>query len=228
VLRVLQDGRFERVGGNETVRTDVRVIAATNRELEQMVAAGEFRGDLYYRLGIVAITLPPLRERAEDLPLLVDHFLKRFSPEMGKEVVQVSPESLELLRCYQWPGNLRELQSVLRQALLRAQGRVLLADFLPPAVRGEESMGTGPRSAAIDWEKFLDQRLLAGSRDLYAEALAQMEQSLVTRVLRHTGGNQCQAAKVLGITRGSLRTKIRTLGIKIERSVWSASDQVDS
>jgi DNA-binding NtrC family response regulator len=228
VLRVLQDGRFERVGGNETVRTDVRVIAATNRELEQMVAAGEFRGDLYYRLGIVTITLPPLRERAEDLPLLVDHFLRRFSPEMGKEVVQVSPESLELLRCYPWPGNLRELQSVLRQSLLRAQGPVLLADFLPPAVRGEAPTETGPRSAAIDWEEFLDERLRAGSRDLYSEALAQMERSLVTRVLRHTGGNQPQAAKVLGITRGSLRTKIRTLGIKIERSVWSAGDQVDS
>ena len=105
---------------------------------------------------------------------------------------------------------------------------MLLADFLPPAVRGEESTETGPRSAAIDWEEFLDQRLRAGSRDVYAEALAQMEQSLVTRVLRHTGGNQLQAAKVLGITRGSLRTKIRTLGIKIERSVWSSSDQVDS
>jgi two-component system nitrogen regulation response regulator GlnG len=219
LLRVLQDGRFERVGGNETVQADVRIIAATNRDLAQMAAAGEFREDLYYRLGVVTITLPPLRERVGDLPLLVDHFLRRFSPEMGKEVVQVAPDALDALRRYAWPGNLRELQSVLRQALLRAQGPVLLADFLPRTVLGEAPPESGPRSAAIDWEEFLDERLRAHSRDLYAEALTLMERSLVTRVLRHTRGNQLQAAKILGITRGSLRTKIRTLGITIERSV---------
>jgi two-component system, NtrC family, nitrogen regulation response regulator GlnG len=224
VLRVLQDGRFERVGGNETIRTDVRVIAATNRDLEQMVAAGEFRGDLYYRLGIVTVTLPPLRERVEDLPLLVDHFLRRFSPELGKEVDRIAPEALEVLRRHPWPGNIRELQSVLKQALLRAQGPVLLADFLPASVRGEEEpAGTSP--APFDWEGFLDDRLRAGSQDLYAESLAVMERSLLTRVLRDTGGNQVQAAKLLGITRGSLRTKIRTLGIQIGRSVWSPTDQ---
>jgi two-component system nitrogen regulation response regulator GlnG len=227
LLRVLQDGRFERVGGNETIRADVRIIAATNRELTQMAAAGEFREDLYYRLEVVTITLPPLRERDGDLPLLVDHFLKRFSPEMGKQVVQVSPEALDLLCRYSWPGNLRELQSVLRQALLRAQGPVLLPDFLPPSLRGEAPPEAGPRSAAVDWEDFLSERLRAGSRDLYAEALGLMERSLVTRVLRHTQGNQLQAAKILGITRGSLRTKIRTLGITIERSVSAADEQED-
>ncbi|MBX6315432.1 MAG: sigma-54-dependent Fis family transcriptional regulator, partial [Isosphaeraceae bacterium] len=225
LLRVLQDGRFERVGGNETIQADVRVIAATNRDLAQMVAAGEFRGDLYYRLGVVTITLPPLRERAEDLPLLVEHFLKRFSPELGKEVDRIAPEALELLQRYPWPGNLRELQSVLKQALLRAQGPVLLPDFLPASLRGgEEPTEPAASAAPIDWEGFLDDRLRAGSQDLYAEALALMERSLLTRVLRHTGGNQVQAAKLLGITRGSLRTKIRTLGIKIERAVWSETD----
>ncbi|WP_406696981.1 sigma-54 dependent transcriptional regulator [Singulisphaera sp. Ch08] len=224
LLRVLQDGRFERVGGNETIRTDVRIIAATNRDLAQMVTAGEFRGDLYYRLGIVTINVPPLRERADDLPLLVEHFLKRFSPELGKTVVRIAPEAMELLRRHPWPGNIRELQSVLKQALLRAQGPVLVADFLPPSVRGEEE-SAGAAAAPIDWEGFLDDRLRVGSQDLYAEALALMERSLVTRVLRHTGGNQVQAAKLLGITRGSLRTKIRTLGIRIDRSVWSGNDQ---
>ena len=126
-----------------------------------------------------------------------------------------------MLRRYPWPGNVRELQSVLKQALLRAQGPVLLADFLPASVRGEEEPA-GTSAAPFDWEGFLEERLRAGSQDLYAEALALMERSLLTRVLRHTRGNQLQAAKILGITRGSLRTKIRTLGITIERSVWSA------
>ena len=199
------------------------MIAATNRDLAQMVAAGEFRGDLYYRLSIVTITLPPLRERAEDLPLLVNHFLKRFSPELGKEVDRIAPDALEVLRRHQWPGNIRELQSVLKQALLRAQGPLLVADFLPASIRGEEPADSS--LAPFDWEGFLDDRLRAGSQDLYAESLAVMERSLLTRVLRHTGGNQVQAAKLLGITRGSLRTKIRTLGIQIGRSVWSADDQ---
>ena len=225
LLRVLQDGRFERVGGNETIWADVRIIAATNRDLTQMAAAGEFREDLYYRLGVVTITLPPLRDRIKDVPLLIDHFLKRFSPEMGKEVAQIAPDALESLLRYPWPGNLRELQSVLRQALLRAQGSVLLADFLSPMVRGEAPPEAGPRFAAVDWEEFLDERLRDGSQDLHAEALTLMERSLLTRVLRFTRGNQLQAAKILGITRGSLRTKIRTLGITIERSVGSSKDQ---
>src|SRR4051794_1301255 len=124
ILRVLQDGRFERVGGNETIRADVRVITATNRDLKRMAAAGEFRDDLYYRLSVVTIALPPLRERLEDLPVLIGHFLRRFSPELGKDVFQAAPDALELLRHYPWPGNLRELQSVLKWSLLRAQGPV--------------------------------------------------------------------------------------------------------
>jgi two-component system nitrogen regulation response regulator GlnG len=145
---------------------------------------------------------------------------------LGKAVYQVAPEALELLRRYPWPGNLRELQSVLKWALLRAQGPVLLPDFLPDPVRAGAPPGeAAPPPSAVDWEAFLEERLRSGSQDLYAEALALLERSLLTRVLRHTGGNQVQAAKVLGITRGSLRTKIRTLGIQIERSIWSGDDQ---
>src|SRR5437588_11076247 len=131
VLRALQDQHFERVGGNETIRTDVRLIAATNRDLKGLAAAGQFRSDLYYRLSVFTIPLPPLRERAEDLPLLVEHFLKRFGRDLGKAVDRASPETLELLRQYPWPGNLRELQSVLKEALLRASGPVLVPEFLP-------------------------------------------------------------------------------------------------
>jgi two-component system nitrogen regulation response regulator GlnG len=226
ILRVLQDGRFERVGGNETIRADVRVIAATNRDLPEMVDAGEFRGDLYYRLSVFTITLPPLRERTEDLPDLANHFLERFGPELGKQVHRIAPEALELLRRHPWPGNIRELQSVLKQALLRAQGPVLLPEFLSPAVRDVATAdGVATTQETIDWDAFLEERLRSGSQDLYAEAMTLIERSLVIRVLRHTRGNQLQAAKILGITRGSLRTKIRTLGITIERSVWSSGDQ---
>src|ERR1700758_824390 len=131
VLRLLQEQAFERVGGNETIRTDVRLIAATHRDLRAWCAEGKFRPDLYYRLGVFTIHLPPLRERGDDLPLLVRHYLRRFSRELGREVRQVAPEALERLCAYSWPGNIRELQSVLKQALLRANGSVLLPAFLP-------------------------------------------------------------------------------------------------
>jgi two-component system nitrogen regulation response regulator GlnG len=222
VLRVLQDQRFERLGGGEVVQCDVRLIAATNHDLERLVADGRFRSDLFYRLSIFTIRLPPLRERGEDLPLLIEYFLRRFNRELCKEVSQVTPEALDILRKHAWPGNLRELQSVLKQALLRATGPILLPDFLP-------LLTSEPRSATMenpDWDGFVEARLAAGSEDLHAEMLEMMERHLLTRVLSFTGGNQVQAARILGITRGSLRTKIRALGITIERSV-SADDESD-
>src|SRR6195256_2992339 len=131
MLRVLQEQVFERVGGNETIRTDVRLIAATHRDLKARSEEGTFRADLYYRLGVFAIHLPPLRERGGDLPMLMQHFLRRYSRELGREVRDVAPETLERLRGYDWPGNIRELQSVLKQALLQASGTTLLPAFLP-------------------------------------------------------------------------------------------------
>src|SRR5438132_8481420 len=125
LLRLLQEQAFERLGGNETIRTDVRLIASTHRDLKALSAEGKFRADLYYRLGVFAIHLPPLRERGDDLPLLVRHYLRHFSRELGREVREVAPEALERLRHYPWPGNIRELQSVLKQALLQASGTVL-------------------------------------------------------------------------------------------------------
>src|SRR5262249_29775808 len=136
VLRVLQEQAFERVGGNETVQTDVRLLAATHRDLAAWSAEGKFRPDLYYRLSVFTIRLPPLRERGEDLPLLVRHYLRRFSRELGRGVREIAPEALERLRRYSWPGNVRELQSVLKQALLRASGTVLLPTFLPESLGG--------------------------------------------------------------------------------------------
>ncbi|VTR97842.1 sigma-54-dependent transcriptional regulator [Tuwongella immobilis] len=135
VLRVLQDQQFERVGGNELVQTDVRLIAATNRDLESAMADGSFRSDLYYRLNVCTIRLPPLRERLSDLPLLIEHFLRRFNPELGKSIVRIAPTALELMQRHAWPGNIRELQSTIKQALLMATGTTLLPEFLPETLR---------------------------------------------------------------------------------------------
>ncbi|MBI1916134.1 MAG: sigma-54-dependent Fis family transcriptional regulator [Planctomycetes bacterium] len=233
VLRVLQEQRFERVGGNETIQTDVRVIAASNRDLAKMAEGGQFRADLYYRLSGFAIALPPLRERGDDLPLLVEYFLKCFSKEMGKEVSLATAEVLELLCRYPWPGNVRELQSVLRQSLLRARGSVLLPEFLPSGLLGCEEGGAAARagrgagSAAIDsptLDRFIDKRLQEGTGQLYAEFQAETERYLISRVMRHTGGNQLQAALLLGIQRGKLRSKLRALGLPTARSAWSKAD----
>ncbi|QDU18340.1 sigma-54-dependent transcriptional regulator [Urbifossiella limnaea] len=224
VLRLIQEQRFERVGGTETVQTDVRLVAATNSDLEKLVEAGQFRKDLYFRLNVFTIRLPPLGERGDDVVLLVEHYLRRFGRDLGKPVAQLAPEALAALRAYQWPGNVRELQSVLKQALLRMRGSVLAADYLPPHVLGLPPTAA-PAGAAFDWDAFVADRIAAGSEELYAEAVERMEREVLVRVLRHTGGNQLQAAKILGITRGSLRTKIRALGITINREVWSDDDQ---
>jgi DNA-binding NtrC family response regulator len=218
ILRLLQEQRFERVGGTETIRTDVRLIAATNCNLERAVAAGRFRPDLYYRLGGITINLPPLRERGDDLRLLVEFFLRRFNPELGKEVRQVSPEAMATLQRYNWPGNVRELQSVLRQALLQATGPILLPEFLPAFLRPEPG---APRLASPQglpgWEDFIAERLQGGASNLYSEALALMERELLTRVLTFTKGNKVRAAWVLGISRANLRAKVRALGVVVER-----------
>jgi two-component system nitrogen regulation response regulator GlnG len=211
VLRVLQGQEFERVGGNETIRADVRVVAATNRDLEKMVAEGTFRGDLYYRLNVFTVRLPPLRDRGDDLPLLVNHFVRRFGREMAKDVREVSPEAMDVLRRYPWPGNVRELQSVVKQALLGTTGPVILPEFLPDVVRG----GTGPE-AGFDFgglTAYVEERLKADTADLYAEYQALTDRHLLALVLRHTGGNLSQASRLLGITRATLRTKLATLGL---------------
>ena len=231
ILRLIQEQRFERVGGTETVQTDVRLIAATNAPLEKLVDDGRLRKDLYFRLNVFSIALPPLRERGDDIALLVEHYLRLFSQELNKPVAELAPEVLAAFRAYAWPGNVRELQSVLKQALLRMTGTALLADFLPALLTGTPSPPTvaGPISTPsvgepFGWDQFVADRIAVGSVELYAEALERMEREVLVRLLKHTRANQLQAAKILGITRGSLRTKIRTLGIKLGHSVMSEDD----
>ncbi len=226
VLRLLQEQKFERVGGTESIQTDVRIIAATNRELEQMVEDGDFRLDLFHRLNDYRIDLPPLRNRGDDIVLLVEHFLARLSKSLGKPVQGVSAPALRLLREYAWPGNVRELQTVLKKAVLKASGPVLAPEFLPNSVRTGtgvkfESRTVDDDSLMHDLERFVDERRRDGSNDLYGDTLEMMERYLITRVLRDADGNQSKAAQQLGITRGSLRHKIRTLNISIEHVVQS-------
>jgi two-component system nitrogen regulation response regulator GlnG len=226
MLRLLQEQAFERVGGNQTVRTDVRLIAATHHDLKEDSAEGKFRSDLFYRLGVFTIHLPPLRERGDDLPLLVRHYLRRFSRELEREVHKVAPEVLERLRGYSWPGNIRELQSVLKQALLRASGTVLLPAFLPEHFGGAAESGAAvPAGAIPDLEAFVRQRLVPDASDLYAEVHRYVDRSLLSRVMEYTGGNQHQAANLLGIARQTLRQKLRDLGLHITHSVEADEDE---
>ena len=222
LLRILQEQRFERIGGSDTIETDVRVIAATNRNMEQMVGENQFRGDLYYRLNGYTINLPPLRERGDDLLMLIDHFLAAASRELGKEVRGVAPEAMAVFRRYSWPGNVRELQSVVRQSVLDTTGPILFPDALPQVVQGNEKrFGDGvPASTPADaWELFISERIHADAANLYDEVIEAVEKKLISQVLRSTLGNQVEASNILGITRTTLRTKIKRLGIAIDRVI---------
>ena len=226
MLRVLQDQTFERVGGNETVRTDVRVVAATHRDLAGMAAAGRFRPDLYYRLSVFTIHLPPLRERGDDLSALVRYYLRRYSRELGRDVREASAGALDVLRAYPWPGNIRELQSVLKQALLRARGEVLLPSFLPDLLGGVGEVEAATLAGDPRLEALIHDRLKSGGDDLHTEVHAYADRLLLTRVLEHTGGSQHQAARRLGIARETLRRRLRELGLHVTRTVEADEEDV--
>jgi two-component system nitrogen regulation response regulator GlnG len=228
ILRLLQEQTFERVGGNETIHTDVRIIASTHRDLKARVAEEKFREDLYYRLSVFTIQLPPLRERGDDLPVLVRHYLRRFSRELGREVRDIDAGALERLRGYAWPGNIRELQSVLKQALLQASGTVLLPAFLPE-IAAASTNGTAvpavPVEQDVGLEAFIRQRLSLEATDLYAEMHREVDRVFLTMVLEHTQGSQRQAARVLGIARQTLRLKLRELGLQVVHSVEADEEE---
>lgn len=223
LLRLLQEQTFERVGGNTTIRTDVRLIAATHRDLEAMSNQGTFRADLYYRLNGFTIHVPPLRERRNDIRILIERFFQMYSEQLGKDVQGITPEAMALLVEYGWPGNVRELQSVVRRALLEMTGPVLTAVSLPENIRdaferNEELRKVQHPSVGI-LERLVTERMHAETSDLYAEALSAMESFVLTRVLRESRGNQSQASRILGITRGSLRNKIHAHRIHIDNVI---------
>jgi two-component system nitrogen regulation response regulator GlnG len=230
VLRLLQEQRFERLGGNETIQTDVRVIAATNQDLEQAVSAGRFRRDLYYRLNGFTIRLPALRERPDDLPLLVEHFIQHFNERLHRQVRSVSPETMQLLQGHDWPGNVRELQSTIKYALVHAAGDVLTPDCLPEGLRVSAASARliPPASDArsLDLAHLVSGLLHAGEADIYRKVSLAADRVILDTVLRHARGSQAQASELLGISRTTLRAKMRALGMIVEKQLLPESDPV--
>ncbi|MFB3819164.1 MAG: sigma-54-dependent transcriptional regulator [Candidatus Methylomirabilales bacterium] len=217
LLRVLQERRVERVGGEGSLPVDVRIVAATNQDLEAAVARRAFREDLFYRLNVVTIHLPPLRDRREDVPALAAHFLAAFAAEQQGPPKFLSPEALERLLRARWPGNVRELENVVKRAAALAPTALILPDHLPEGLRAApgEPAAAGP-PFPLGWlraELARAQGRLDGR--LHAHVLACVERPLLELVLRRTGGNQLRAAEILGINRNTLRKRIRELGVPL-------------
>jgi two-component system nitrogen regulation response regulator GlnG len=227
ILRVLQSGTFERVGGNQPIQSDVRIIAATNKPLEQAVAARQFREDLFYRLNVVRIHIPPLRERREDIRLLVNYFLKKFARDQQTPPKSIASGVIKALEKYHWPGNVRELENVIRRALVMAKGDAILPGDLPAEITGQGGVGaavpatagvTG-ESAATDAASLARQLFQWARRDPKLKVIPAIERELVIQALKETNDNQVQAAKLLGITRATLRKRVEKYGIHRELKI---------
>jgi len=228
LLRVLQQGEYTTVGGRTPIRTDVRIIAATNRDLRQLISQGLFREDLYYRLNVVPLRLPPLRERVEDIPDLVRHFLRKAEDE-GLPRKTLDNDSLDLLRRHRWPGNVRELENLIRRLAVLQSGDAITAaavsaELKEPAKTFPADSGEGPQSLAASVEQYLTQYFLAqGDRlpppGVYDRIVQEVERPLISICLAATRGNQIRAAQLLGLNRNTLRKKIRDLGLEVIRGL---------
>jgi two-component system nitrogen regulation response regulator GlnG len=227
ILRVLQSGSFERVGGNQSIKVDVRVIAATHKRLEQAVAAREFREDLFYRLNVVRIHIPPLRERRDDIPLLINYFLKKFAQPQNRPPKSILPSAVEMLERFNWPGNVRELENVIQRATVMAKGDVILPSDLPTLIASSpapvaERPAVAPGASAPAPVEETPSNLADISRMLFRWAKEQgslkilpaVERELIIHALMETNGNQVQAAKLLGITRATLRKRVEKFQIR--------------
>jgi two-component system response regulator HydG len=189
LLRVLQEREISRVGGNQTIKVDFRVVAATNKDLEQLIEEGKFRPDLYYRLNVFHIELPPLRDRREDIPVLVDHFVRKFSAEMGKRITSVSPAAMNVLQQYNWPGNVRELENAVERGMVVAQEPELREQDFTLKAKNGAGLGVGD-----------------------VRNLEDVERAHILRVLDECSGNQTRTAEVLGIDRVTLHHKLKKYG----------------
>jgi two-component system NtrC family response regulator len=199
LLRVLQERELERIGGNETVRVDVRLIAATNRDLEQAMQNGTFREDLYYRLNVVSVTIPPLRERKEDIPALMEHFLTKYSRENNKTITGVTAETRDMLMRYPYPGNVRELENIIERAVVLAKGEIITTTDIPLHLKTAES----------------EEKICVAKRDgSLNETLETLERGIIIAALKETGGVQTRAAEKLGISERVLRYKLKKYKIR--------------
>ncbi len=222
ILRLLQERSIERLGGREPIAVDVRIIAATNRDLEGALAGGRFREDLYYRLNVVTLWLPPLRERVEDIPILADYFLSWFASEMGVANPGLTPEALRLLQSHNWPGNVRELANTLQKGLIFSRGGPISAKDVAQAIRAGEPNERRPDQLSVEEavQHWIRKVMAQGPDEGVFESLTERFASMVIReALNLTGGNRSRAAKLLGLSRPTLQAKIEKYGLKIQTSV---------
>jgi len=198
LLRVLQEGEFERLGGTETIKADIRLIAATNRDLEAAMSERQFREDLYYRLNVFSIFVPPLRDRKPDVMLLADHFLIKYARRHNKRIKRIATPAIDMLMSYHWPGNVRELENIVERAVLTCDGQVIHGHDLPPTLQTAEASGTTMQSSLSD-------------------AIEQYEKDLIVDALKSARGNRAKAARLLGTTERIIGYKIRKYDIEVTR-----------
>ena len=208
-------GEIQPVGAGKTEKVNVRIVASTNRDLAAAIRAGRFREDLYYRLAVVPIALPPLRDRREDIPLLVQHFLSKYNQRLGKRVDRLDDEATQMLLAYSWPGNIRELENLMERSVLFAEGPVILGASLPDALR-ERPSGPASPIAAVGPLGSIAAPSGASMKEIVRHAQAELEKELISRALEETGGNVTRAAKRLQISRKSLQVKMKELGLRGE------------
>lgn len=221
LLRAIQEKEFERVGGNEPIRVDVRLLAATNQDLEAAVRSGRFREDLYYRLRVIELVIPPLQERREDIPLLIDHFLRSASERFRREVKPLTDDALRACVAHEWKGNVRELRSAVEQALLLAPGpEIAVTDLFSHATTpwaAPSDAADAPMPAAAD--------IPVSFRDAKDRAVAAFERTFLQEALRRHNGNITKAAEEVGMYRQNLQQKIRELGINVAEAAATESDK---
>ncbi|HHU8147428.1 TPA: sigma 54-interacting transcriptional regulator, partial [Escherichia coli] len=200
LLRILQEREFERIGGHQTIKVDIRIIAATNRDLQAMVKEGTFREDLFYRLNVIHLILPPLRDRREDISLLANHFLQKFSSENQRDIIDIDPMAMSLLTAWSWPGNIRELSNVIERAVVMNSGPIIFSEDLPPQIRQPVCNAGEAKTTPV------------GERNL-KEEIKRVEKRIIMEVLEQQEGNRTRTALMLGISRRALMYKLQEYGI---------------
>jgi two-component system nitrogen regulation response regulator GlnG len=235
MLRLLQEQQFERVGGNQPIMTRVRVLAATNQNLEHLISTGKFRSDLYYRLKVVTIRVPPLRDRKEDIAELAHHFLFRYARETNRDMRGFTPEAIDRLQNYDWPGNVRQLQNCIHAAVCQMAGQTILPSDLaiqstntptaPSQKPTHQTVGEG--TVPFDLANTIETMLRDGGKEVHSRVIALVERELLMRALRYTHGRQAQASELLGINRATLRYKLREMGISLDTVVSEKTEQTE-